>query len=263
MPKIATWNVNSIRSRLTHLLRWLKEDKPDIVLLQELKCTVDNFPFAEIEELGYRVAMHGQKSYNGVAILSQFPLEDILTTLPGDALDEQARYIEAVVSIPGHHAIRVASVYVPNGNEVDSDKFFYKLSFLERLYHHTQSLLHYEEIFIIGGDFNVAPEKHDVYNPEKLEGSICFHPKEKHAFHALIYLGMINAFRALHPSKMQFSWWDYRAGAWPKNEGLLIDHLLLSPQAADRLISSEVNEKTRGWEKASDHAPVECVISDA
>lgn len=261
MPRIATWNVNSIRSRLAHLLKWLQEDKPDIVLLQELKCTDEQFPYSEIEALGYNIAVYGQKSYNGVAILSRFPLEDITRGLPGDRSDEQSRYIEAVVTLSAHHAIRVASVYVPNGNAVGSDKFAYKLAFLARLSLHIASLLSYDEMLVIGGDYNVAPEAIDVYDPVTLAGSLCFNLEEHQAFRRLLYLGLTNAFRALHPHMRQFSWWDYRAGAWPKNEGLLIDHLLLSPQAADRLQACFVSDKTREWDKASDHAPVECVLT--
>ncbi len=259
---IATWNVNSIRSRLEHLLAWLQQDKPDIALLQELKCTAENFPYEQIEALGYNVAVHGQKSYNGVAILSKFPVEDIVTTLPGDGDDTQARYIEAVVTLSAQQVIRVASVYVPNGNSIGSDKFHYKQDFLQRLYRHMHMLLSYEEMLVIGGDYNVAPERQDVYDPIARDGSICFHPDERHAFRALLYLGMTNAFRALHPEARQFSWWDYRAGAWAKNEGMLIDHLLLSPQAADRLRLCRVNENVRSWDKASDHAPVECCLGN-
>lgn len=263
MVTIATWNVNSIKPRLQHLLDWLQECAPDIVLLQETKCINENFPYSEIEELGYSIAAHGQKSYNGVAILSKFPLEDISTGLPGDESDEQARYIEAVVTASPQHAIRVASVYVPNGQEPGSDKFAYKLAFLSRLYDHMQHLLSFEEILVVGGDYNVAPQAIDVYNPQQMAGSICFHPLEHKAFRSLLHLGMQNAFRALHPDRHQFSWWDYRAGAWSKNEGMLIDHLLLSPEAADRLTACDVHEGLRAKEKASDHVPVVCEVGVA
>lgn len=258
--KIATWNVNSVKSRLEHLLGWLKEDAPDIVLLQELKCVEEAFPAMEIGDLGYNLAIHGQKTYNGVAILSKFPLDDVRKGLPGDDSDEQARYIEAVASFKGG-AVRVASVYVPNGQEVGSDKFAYKMKFYDRMRAHLASLMQLNEITIVGGDYNVAPEAIDVHNPKAWERSILFTAEERAKLHALFHLGFYDAFRTLHPEKKQYSWWDYRAGAYEKNDGLRIDHLLASPQAMDRLESCEVVEKLRTLEKPSDHAPVMCEIN--
>ncbi len=256
MPcRIATWNVNSIRSRLPHLLGWLKDDPVDIVLLQELKCTLDQLPAMEIEELGYNVRAVGQKTYNGVAVLSRLPVEVALESLPGDAEDEQARYIEAEISLPGK-ALRVASVYVPNGQEVGSDKFRYKLNFFERLYRHMQQLKQQDEITVIGGDYNVAPAALDVYSPQTLEGTVCFHPDERARFHALEHLGYYDAFRIKHPDQQAFSWWDYRGGGWQAGKGLRIDHLLLSPQATDVMSDCVILSEMRGAEKASDHAPV-------
>ncbi len=253
---IATWNVNSIRSRLLHLLDWLRTDKPEIVLLQELKCTEDTFPAMEIEELGYNIAIHGEKSYNGVAILSKFPLSDIVRGLPDNADDVHARYIEAVVSLP-KTALRVASVYVPNGQETTSDKFPYKLRFLEKLYAHIKTLLSYEEILVIGGDYNIAPEDDDVHDPKTWEGSVLTHDLVRKAFHKITNLGVYDACRILHPTgKTEYSWWDYRAGALAADNGLRIDHLLLSPQAADRLSTYHIKKDIRELEKASDHAPV-------
>jgi exodeoxyribonuclease-3 len=253
---VATWNVNSIRSRLAHLLVWLREDKPDIVLLQELKCTEDAFPAMEIEELGYNIAMYGEKSYNGVAILSKFPLNDICKGLSGDESDTHARYIEALANVPGG-VVRVASVYVPNGQEAASDKFSYKLRFLDRLYYHVKKLLEYQEILIIGGDYNIAPEDVDVHDPKSWEGSVLTHDKVRYAFRKIINMGVYDACRLKQSgADTQYSWWDYRANAFAANNGLRIDHLLLSPQAADRLMEYHVNINPRGMEKASDHTPV-------
>jgi exodeoxyribonuclease-3 len=258
---IATWNVNSVKSRLLHLLDWLKQDAPDIVLLQELKCQTEAFPAEEIEALGYNLAVHGQKTYNGVAILSKFPLEDISNTLPEAPHNEHARYVEALISLPGNQVLRVASVYVPNGQEVGSDKFDYKLAFMSALYEHMKKLLLLEENLVIGGDYNVAPEAIDVYDAVQSEGAICFHPLERAQYRSYLYAGMVDAFRALHPGLQQFSWWDYRAGAFEHNKGLRIDHLLVSPQAADRLEQCEVVSALRSKEKPSDHAPVMCRLA--
>ncbi|HEU5048018.1 MAG TPA: exodeoxyribonuclease III [Rickettsiales bacterium] len=257
--KIATWNVNSVRSRITHLTGWLREYSPDIVLLQELKTTNDTFPAMEIEELGYNIAMNGQKSYNGVAILSKLPLDDVIMKLPGDEADLEARYIEAVASGKGF-ALRVASVYVPNGQSPDSDKFQYKQRFLARLREHAKSLLRLEEILVIGGDYNVAPDPIDVYDPKSLDGTVCYHPLERQALRSIMHLGFYDAFRVANPDRQTFSWWDYRGNGFDAGKGMRIDHLLLSPQAADRLQSSEVVMSVRVLEKPSDHAPVVCVL---
>jgi exodeoxyribonuclease-3 len=254
---IATWNVNSVKARLSHLLDWLKNSRPDIVLLQELKCVDDAFPAMEIEELGYNIAVHGQKTYNGVAILSKFPLEDVRKGLPGDDTDEQARYIEAVASFSGH-AVRVASVYVPNGQTADSDKFQYKLRFLNRLVTHSKTLVEYQEMLVIGGDYNIAPSDADVHNPKAWEGSVLTNDDVRRQFRRLCNTGLFDAFRLLHPDATEnhFSWWDYRAGAFARNDGLRIDHLMLSSIASDKLVSCEVAKDVRALEKASDHAPV-------
>lgn len=263
MITIATWNVNSVKSRLTHLTDWLKQDAPDIVLLQELKCMTDAFPYEEVEALGYNLAVHGQKTYNGVAILSKFPLEDISTVFAGDPDATQSRYVEAVISLPHNRALRVASVYVPNGQEVGCDKFDYKMAFMDALHVHMKALLQQEEIMVIGGDYNVAPEEIDVYDPLKINGSICFHPLERAKYRTYLNSGLIDAYRMRHPDSQQFSWWDYRAGAFEKNHGLRIDHLLLSPQASDLLESCDVVHRLRALEKPSDHAPVICGLQIA
>lgn len=253
--RIATWNVNSLNARLPLVLDWLDATKPDIALLQELKLEEPKFPAMEIEERGYNWAMAGQKSYNGVAILSKYPLEDVLRALPGDESDEQARYIEAVVSV-GTQAVRVASVYVPNGQEAGSEKFAYKLAFFDRLAAHLEQLKALEESTVIGGDFNVAPQDIDVYNPTALRGTVCFHPAEQEKIRRILHSGWLDAWRAQHPEKQAFSWWDYRGNGYRFQKGLRIDHLLLSPEAADCLQTTEIEEDWRGREKASDHAAV-------
>lgn len=255
--KIATWNVNSIKARLAHLLTWLGEFSPDIVLLQETKLVDEAFPRLEIEDLGYNVATVGQKTYNGVAILSKRPIEDLRTTLPGDENDLQARYIEGFTG-----GLRVASIYVPNGQAVGSDKFAYKLAFLERLTTHAQSLLEFEESLILGGDYNIVPDAGDVWDPQGWAGDVLFTLEERGYFRRLLHLGLTDAFRALTPEIGRYSWWDYRAGGWPKDHGCRIDHLLLSPQAADRLLASAIDKTPRGWEKPSDHTPVWCELRD-
>lgn len=228
--KIVTWNVNSIRARLPNITGWLSQERPEVVLLQEIKCQQQDFPQEAIEDLGYNVAIHGQKSYNGVAILSKYPLEDVVCGLPTFEEDDQARYIEAVTN-----KVRVASVYVPNGNSVGSEKYDYKLSFLDKLRLHLGALLTYEESIVIGGDYNIAPTDDDVHDPRVWHEEILCSTKERKALHSIFHLGYQDAVRALHKGKGPFSWWDYRSGAWPKNEGLRIDLLLLSPQATDRL----------------------------
>lgn len=260
MLKLATWNINSIRPRMPHLLAFLDAEQPDIVLLQETKVEDDKFPGMEIEERGYNLALHGQKTYNGVAILSKFPLDDITRGLPGDTADEQARYIEAVASLPGGKAMRVASVYVPNGQSPDSEKFPYKLRFLERLTDHARELLKYEEVLILGGDYNVAPATIDVYDPKGLEGTTCFHPEERKRFHTLLNLGLYDAWRSLNPEAHAYSWWDYRGGGFQHDKGMRIDHLLASPEALDCMAVCTMQRAERAKENPSDHIPVMCAL---
>ncbi|MFQ5785793.1 MAG: exodeoxyribonuclease III [Alphaproteobacteria bacterium] len=256
--KIATWNVNSIKARLPRVLDWLAEAKPDVALLQETKTLAENFPELEIGDLGYNVAVCGQKSYNGVAILAKRPIEDTVTALPGDDDDKQARYIEAMVG-----DVRVASIYLPNGNPVESDKFPYKLAWLERLYDHARALLDYEEAFVLGGDYNVAPTDADVYDPAAWADDALCRPETRTRFRAILNLGLTEAYRALHPQPGAYSFWDYQKGRWQRDEGLRIDHLLLSPQAADRLVACDIDRGPRGKEKASDHTPVWCELREA
>jgi exodeoxyribonuclease-3 len=254
--KIVSWNVNSIRARLENVIDWLKKEQPDVVLLQEIKCQNHDFPSEALEELGYNVAVHGQKTYHGVAILSKYPLEDVIKGLPTFQEDTQARYIEAVTN-----KIRVASLYVPNGNEVGSEKFAYKLTFLKHLRQHLAQNLLFEETSVIGGDYNIAPTDEDVNDPKKWQEKILCSTSERKALRAILNLGYFDATRILHPDeKGPYSWWDYRSGSWATNDGLRIDLLLLSPQAVDRLTGSDVDRTPRGEEKASDHAPVWCKL---
>ncbi|MAF47054.1 MAG: exodeoxyribonuclease III [Rhodospirillales bacterium] len=253
--KIATWNVNSVKVRLPNLLRWLGEFAPDVVLLQELKCVTEAFPEIEVGDAGYNVAVAGQKTYNGVAILSKSPIDVELTELPGDPSDEQARYIEAFTG-----GLRVASIYLPNGNPVDSDKFPYKLGFMERLHAHAAGLLATEDAFVLGGDYNAIPEPGDAYDPQAVAEDAIYRPETRAAWRKIVYLGLTDAFRALNTEIGLYSYWDYQRGAWQKDNGFRIDHLLLSPQAADRLTGSGIDRGPRGWEKPSDHTPVWCEL---
>jgi exodeoxyribonuclease-3 len=258
--KIATWNVNSIKARLPNILEWLGDAKPDVVLLQETKTVDDGFPAMEIEDLGYNIALHGQKTYNGVAILSKFPIEDVERGLPGNDNDEQARYIEATIS--GNRPIRVASIYVPMGSEVGSEKFEYKLNFLDRLIKRFEKIRESGDAAVMGGDYNIAPDDSDVYDPIKLHETVLCSTVERKKLRTMMNMGYTDAFRTFNPQGHQYSWWDYRAGAWNKDNGLRIDHLLLTPAAADRLSASDIDRDPRAKEKASDHTPVWCMIDD-
>ena len=261
--KIATWNVNSIKARLPRVLEWLGEFQPDVVLLQELKCVAEAFPAMEIEDAGYNIAVSGQKTYNGVAILSKRPIDIELTALPGDESDEQARYIEALIG-----DIRVASIYLPNGNPTrdedgaDHPKFTYKLAWMDRLHEHTKALLATEDTFVLGGDYNIIPTDDDVYDPIAFADDALCRPESLGRFRAIRNLGLTDAYRAFNTEPHRYSYWDYQAGAWAKDNGVLIDHLLLSPQAADRLIASGIDKSPRGRERPSDHTPVWCKLSE-
>jgi exodeoxyribonuclease-3 len=257
MVKIATWNVNSIKMRLPHLGEWVKKAQPDIVLLQELKVINEQFPRSEAEELGYNVAVVGQKTYNGVAILSKQPIEVEHTSLPGDESDEQARYLEAVIG-----KLRVASLYLPNGNPVGTEKFSYKLSWMDRLLAHARALLAYEEAVVLGGYFNVCPTDDDVYDPQGFADDALCRPESRGRFRTLCHLGYTDGLRVYNSEVGLYTYWDYQAGRWQRDEGLRIDHLLLSPQAADQLIESGVDRRPRSMEKPSDHTPVWCELSD-
>jgi len=258
--KIATWNVNSIKARLPNVLEWLDDAQPDVALLQEIKTVDDGFPALEIEERGYNCAVHGQKSYNGVAILSKHPLEDVVRGLPGNTDDDQARYIEAWVDA-GDRGARVASIYLPNGNPAPGDKYDYKLRWMDCLAAHALDLLKSEEPVVLGGDYNVIPTDGDVHNPDAWADDALFRPETRAKFRTLLNLGYTEAWRSLHAETHVYSFWDYQGGAWQKDNGIRIDHLLLSPQAADRLTACEIDKGPRGKQKASDHTPVWCEIA--
>lgn len=254
--KIATWNINGIKARIDNLRQWLSDFQPDIVCLQEIKSVDENFPRLELEALGYNIETHGQKGFNGVAILSKLKPEDVVRGLPGEEEDEQARYIEAAFSVPSG-VVRVASIYLPNGNPSDDPvKYPYKLRWMERLRLHAQSRLMLEEPLILAGDYNVIPEPHDCYDPAAWATDALFLPKTRAAFRALENLGLTEAVRATNDHTKLYTFWDYQAGAWQKNNGIRIDHLLLSPEAADRLVSTSIEKQVRAWEKPSDHVPV-------
>jgi exodeoxyribonuclease-3 len=253
--RITTWNVNSVRQRLDHLLAVLREEAPDALCLQELKCTDDAFPRAEVEGAGYQVTTHGQKGFNGVAILSKAPLEEVTRGLPGDAADEQARYLEGVVRTDDG-PVRVASIYLPNGNPTPGPKYDYKLAWLDRLIAHAASRLSLEEPLVLCGDYNVIPEDRDVADPDAWRADALFLPASRAKLRHLVHLGFTDALRACDDAAGLYTFWDYQAGAWQRNNGIRIDHLMLSPHAADRLRGTTIHRHVRGWDKPSDHVPV-------
>jgi exodeoxyribonuclease-3 len=253
--RIATWNVNSIKQRTDSARAWLAERKPDIVCLQEIKCVDDAFPREAFEALGYNVAVHGQKTFNGVALLSRFPFDEVNNGLPGDANDDHARFIEAVVST-AQGALRVASIYLPNGNPPDTEKYTYKIGWMKRLSAYARERLKLEEPLVMAGDYNVIPTVADARNPQAWTGDALFLPKTRDEFRALVNLGLTDAVRSTSDDPGLYTFWDYQAGAWQKNNGIRIDHLLLSPLAADKLADAGIDRHVRTWEKPSDHVPV-------
>jgi exodeoxyribonuclease III len=250
--KIATFNVNGVNGRLSVLLRWLGEAQPDVVCLQELKSPDEKFPIEAIRKAGYGAIWHGQKSWNGVAILArgQDPLE-VRRGLPGDDADMHSRYIEAAVD-----GVLIACLYLPNGNPAPGPKFDYKLAWFDRLSAHATELLASGAPVVVAGDFNVMPTDLDVYKPERWVKDALFRPEVRAAFHKLVARGWTDALRAMHPEERIYTFWDYFRNAYARDAGLRIDHFLLSPSIASRLITAEVDRDVRGWEKASDHAPV-------
>ena len=253
--RIATWNVNSINARLETVLTWFREASPDVACLQEIKCVDEKFPTEAFESLGYNVAVHGQKTYNGVAMLSKTPLEDVRRGLPDGDGDDHARYIEAVVS--GPRPVRVGGLFLPNGNPIGTDKFSYKLNWMRRLNDHARDLLALEEPLVLTGDYNVIPEETDCDNPAAWTGDALFQPESRGAYRALKWLGLTDAHQqATGGETHAYTFWDYQAGAWQRNHGIRIDHALLSPQAADRLKGCEIHRDVRAREKPSDHVPV-------
>jgi exodeoxyribonuclease-3 len=250
--KIATFNVNGVNGRLSVLLRWLATTEPDVVCLQELKAPDDKFPEPALRQAGYRAIWHGQKSFNGVAILARRgqPIET-RRGLPGEPDDTHSRYIEAAVD-----GVLIGCIYLPNGNPAPGTKFDYKLHWFGRLAAHAADLLATGMPVVLAGDFNVVPTDLDVYKPERWVDDALFRPEVREAFHRLVAQGWTDALRAVHPGERIYTFWDYFRNAWIRNAGLRIDHLLLSPPMADRLFSADVDREARGWEKASDHAPV-------
>ena len=258
--RVATWNVNSVNARLETVLGWFREAAPDVACLQEIKCVDEKFPAAEFEALGYNCAVHGQKSYNGVAIVSKTPLEDVRKGLPGDDGDDHARYLEAVVS--GPRPTRVAAIYLPNGNPIGTDKFAYKLAWMDRLARHASELLTLEERLVLAGDYNVIPEPEDADDPASWMGDALFQPQTRAAFRRLKWLGLTDAYEAADGAPGGYTFWDYQAGAWQRNHGIRIDHALLSPQAADYLESVTIHRDVRARDKPSDHVPVVVELTD-
>ena len=254
MFSIATWNVNSVRMRLEHLKKWLKLRAPDVLCLQETKATDEEFPYGEIRALGYEVAHAGGKGRNGVAILTREPPRQVLIGFPeGDDPEAKERFLAATIK-----GIRVHSVYIPNGGAVGSDYFLYKLEFIYRLREYFEAHFDPDKDYVaLCGDFNVAPEEIDVYDPELLAGQICFHERERTAIKLLQEWGFVDAYRAIHPrEKGAFTWWDYQFGAFKANRGMRLDHIWISRALASRLKDAFIDREPRGWKRPSDHTPV-------
>ena len=252
--KLATFNINGIKARLPRLLEWLEETRPAVACLQEIKTQDAGFPADEFEKLGYHAVWHGQKGFNGVAILSKLPLEDVARGLPGDESDEQARWIEATVT--GKVPVRLCGLYLPNGNPAPGPKYDYKLGWMGRMRARAAELLATEQPVVLAGDYNVIPQPEDAARPEAWAEDALFLPESRAAFRRILNLGYTEAFRARDPRPGHYSFWDYQAGAWEKNNGIRIDHLLLSPQAADLMRGAQIDKAVRGGEKPSDHVPV-------
>lgn len=260
--KIATWNVNSVRKRTTNLVEWLKSAKPDVAVLQEIKAQEAQFPRLEVEAAGYKVEIVGQKSWNGVALLSLHPVEITARSLPDPETDEQARYIEGRVQTP-HGPLTVGGLYLPNGNPIHTDKFAYKIAWMDRLAERARQLLATEEMFVLGGDYNVCPTDADVFSPAAFANDALCQPQSRQALRTLLNMGLTDAVRAFDPDGPCYTFYDYQAGAWQKGNGLRIDHLLLSPQAADRLTAVGIDKAERGKAEPSDHIPVWCELDVA
>ena len=254
LMKIASFNINGVKARLPALCDWLDAAQPDVALLQEIKSTDDAFPREPFEERGYTLALHGQKGFNGVAILSKLPMEDIARGLPGDTDDTQARWIEATVF--GDTAVRVCGLYLPNGNPAPGPKYDYKLAWMDRLRRHAATLLAREEPVVMAGDYNVIPQDEDAANPEKWREDALALPESRAAFRRVLHMGFTDALRVRHPGPGFYTYWDYQRGAFERGDGIRIDHLLLSPQAADRLTECRIDSEARAGEKPSDHTPI-------
>ncbi|MCA8884626.1 MAG: exodeoxyribonuclease III [Rhodobacteraceae bacterium] len=258
--KIATFNINGIKARICALTDWLVEARPDVAVLQEIKAQDTAFPAEHFQDLGYHVETHGQKSFNGVALLSRLPLEDVTRGLPGDAADEQARFLTARVM--GDRPVTVCGLYLPNGNPAPGPKYDYKLAWMARLETYLKTRLAEEEPLVVCGDYNIIPQAEDAARPDAWRADALFLPPSRAAWRRIVHLGLTDAFRARHPhmpphpGPEHYSFWDYQAGAWNRNDGIRIDHLLLSPQAADLLQDCQIDSAIRGRDKPSDHVPV-------
>jgi exodeoxyribonuclease-3 len=253
--KIATFNINGIKARIEALSDWLGDFQPDVALLQEIKSVDEGFPREHFEDMGYAVETHGQKGFNGVAILSKLPLEDVTRGLPGDESDEQARWIEATV-IGADTAVRVCGLYLPNGNPAPGQKYNYKLAWMARMEAHARSLLETEMPLVVAGDYNIIPQDEDAAKPEAWATDALALPQSRAAYRRIVNLGFTDAIRARSQAPGLYSFWDYQAGAWERNNGIRIDHLLLSPQAADLMLDAGIEKAVRGRDKPSDHVPV-------
>ena len=252
--KIASFNINGIKARANALMTWLREAQPDVALLQEIKSVSENFPSDLFKDLGYNVAVNGQKSFNGVAILSKLPIEDIVTRLPGDSEDDQARWLE--VTIVGNQAIRMCNLYLPNGNPTPGPKYDYKLSWMRRLHEKAKELIDSEIPAFMAGDYNIIPQAEDAANIGAWEQDALFLPDSRTEFRKILNLGFTDAFRAKHNGSGHYSFWDYQAGAWDRDDGIRIDHFLLTPQCADLLKNCQIDKHIRSKEKPSDHVPI-------
>jgi exodeoxyribonuclease-3 len=252
--KIATFNINGIKARIDALPAWLDAARPDVALLQEIKSVDEGFPRSLFEDMGFTVETHGQKGFNGVAILSRLPLEDVTRGLPGDSTDEQARWIEATVI--GLRGVRVCGLYLPNGNPAPGPKYDYKLAWMDRMLARARALLATEDPVVMAGDYNIIPQPQDAARPQVWLEDALFLPQSRNAYRRILNLGFTEAFRTRNPGPGHYSFWDYQAGAWEKNNGIRIDHLLLSAQAADLLQDARIDREVRAGEKPSDHVPV-------
>lgn len=252
--RIASFNINGIKARIERVVEWLPESGIDVALLQEIKSVDANFPAEVFADMGYNVETHGQKSFNGVAILSKLPLEDVKRGLPGNDTDEQARYIEATVM--GEKPVRVCGLYLPNGNPVPGPKYDYKLAWMKRLKARAQTLLASEEAFLMAGDYNIIPQAEDAHSPENWREDALFRPESREAYQQILNLGLTEAFRARDSAAMNYTFWDFQRGAWNRNDGIRIDHFLLSPECADLLLNCQIDRHMRGLEKPSDHVPI-------
>ncbi|WP_163849467.1 exodeoxyribonuclease III [Pseudooceanicola aestuarii] len=256
--KLATFNINGIKARAESLLNWLDTAQPDVAVLQEIKSVDENFPRDLFEDRGYQVETHGQKSFNGVAILSKLPLEDVSRGLPGDPQDEQARWIEATVV--GKTALRVCGLYLPNGNPVPGPKYDYKLAWMDRLHARATELMAAEEPAVMLGDYNVIPQPQDAAHPEKWTQDALFLPQSRAAWQRIVNLGFTEIFGTRHPEPGHYTFWDYQAGAWQRNNGIRIDHMLMTPQCADLVTDTGIDKEVRGGNKPSDHVPLWAVL---